>query len=69
LTKTKSSLVTWLSIITLVAQNVCLLSAHVHEGVNCIAGRNKVEAGHRLVWSMPCQTCSKHCFNSQHLFT
>jgi len=34
LTKTESSLVIWLNIVTIVAQSICLLPAHMREDVH-----------------------------------
>jgi len=48
LTKTKTSFVIWLNIITIVAQSVCLLPTHMHEDiyatVNCVVNDGLVSA-------------------------
>ena len=65
LTKTETFLVTWLHIVTVVARNVCLLPAHMRGDIYV---RHSSITLTMMVWSMPCQTCRKCCFSSQHLF-
>jgi len=57
--KIETSLVVWLNIVTIVAPSV---RTHAQE---C----PRHSALSMTVWSMPCQTCKKRCFSSQHLFT
>ena len=64
LTKTETSLVIWLNIVTIVARNVHLCP-HTHAQRR---PRHSSIALSMMVWSMPCQTCRKRCFSWQHLF-
>jgi len=53
------NIVTWINIVTIVARSVCLLPARrrlLHSSIAL-----------SMIWSMPCQTCRKCCFSSQHL--
>jgi len=61
-TKTETSLVMWLNIVTIVAWSVCLLPAHMREDVH---------ATHQLHcqwWSGQCHAkqCRKRCFSLQY---
>jgi len=68
--KTETSLVIWLNIVTIVAQSVRLLPAHMTSHVRrCL--RHSSIALSMMVWSVPIQTCRKRCLSwisSQHLF-
>jgi len=65
LTKTETSHVTWLNIVTIVARSVRLLPAHMQKDVqytplvNCIVNDDG---------QANAMTSRKRCFSSQHLF-
>jgi len=61
LTKTETSFVIWLNIVTIVAWSVRLLCAHMHENVYATATCQL----HCQWWSSQCRKC---CFSSHHLF-
>jgi len=63
LTKTETSIIIRLNIVTTVARSVSAF-AHTHARRR---QRHSWIALSMMVWSMPCQTC-KRCFSSQHLF-
>ena len=56
MTKTETSLVMWLNIVTIVAQSVCLLPAHMREDVHA------TRQLHSQCWSSQCHT--KHAENA-----
>jgi len=59
LTKTETTLVMWLNIVTTVARSVCLVPAYMREDVHVT---HHYWIVNDAVWSMPRQTLRKRCF-------
>ena len=64
LTETETSLVIRLNIVTIFAQSLPLARTHARR-----RPRHSSVALSMIVWSMPCQTCSKRWFSSSMLCT